>query len=351
LEQAKLEFEKYKHRLNQSGPIRNHNQEIDDSTHGKNDKPQEIYVPTAAVLRNLQFMQSMSSESLWRAAPPSVRQRSVAPSTFLTAGAQSEHTRVNARQVYNKDPHNLRHHNKDNTPSKSQQDQTSPKASMSGKNPRHQSTDKATTICTTQSPLTRNTQTQSNIIALEDTIQRQQQEIRNMSLRFDEMDKKMEHLTTAIKSGEMNQNNTILQIQQQLDTVCTSLSFLVQQTALNQKPFLAASCPTPELPTRATEPQNPMSQASDINNENRYASLDTTTVLTSRSRSPMVKSPEKKKQRSNVQTNNDTLEVGNPIYNPCYPMNLDKEQHANNNTDQSGAQYNKPSPFDGANPD
>ena len=117
----------------------------------------------------------------------------------------------------------------------------------------------------------------------------------------------MEHLTTAIKSGEMNQNNTILQIQQQLDTVCTSLSFLVQQTTLNQKP-LAASCPTPEFPTRAIEPQNPMSQASDINNENLYASLDTT-VLTNRTRSPMAKSPEKKKQRSNVQTNNDTLEV------------------------------------------
>ena len=54
--------------------------------------------------------------------------------------------------------------------------------------------DEATTVCTTQSPLSRNNHTHNNILALEETLQRQQQEIRNMLNRFDAMDTKMEHL-------------------------------------------------------------------------------------------------------------------------------------------------------------
>ena len=68
LDQAKMEYEQYKHRLKQSGYFRTPHSQHDNP--GGNDRPQEIYIPTAAVLRNLQFMQHMSSESIWKAAPP-----------------------------------------------------------------------------------------------------------------------------------------------------------------------------------------------------------------------------------------------------------------------------------------
>jgi alpha-D-ribose 1-methylphosphonate 5-phosphate C-P lyase len=55
-----------------------------------------------------------------------------------------------------------------------------------------------------------------------------------MLTRFDAMDTKMEHLATAIKSGETTQNRTILQIQHQLETVCSSLHLLVQQIGIQQ---------------------------------------------------------------------------------------------------------------------
>ena len=56
-------------------------------------------------------------------------------------------------------------------------------------------------VCMTQLPLTRNTQTQSTISILKETIQCQQQEIQTVLCRFDAMDTKMENLTTAIKNG------------------------------------------------------------------------------------------------------------------------------------------------------
>ena len=356
LEQAKHEFESYKNRLKQYGQFRNHGQ-TDDSALGKTDKPQEIYVPTAAVLRNLQFMQSMSSESIWRAAPSSVRHRLAAPRNSMPPGTRPEQSSASSSPEKNaEEQHDMPHH-KDNMHMEYQHDQNSQKASTKGNNPRHQSPDEATTICTTQSLLTRNTQTQSTIIALEDTIQRQQQEIQNMLLRFDAIDNKMEHLTTAIKSGEINHNNTILQIQQQLDTVCTSLSFLVQHTTLNQRPQ-DASCPTQDASGSATEQQELQIELqtapSNDSNKPEYSLEGTVpTIPTNRSRSQTVHSPEKKKQRSNEQQKDNNPKECTQLVHPCYPMILEDEEHnvSNINTDQSGAQYNKSRPFDGANPD
>ena len=238
LEKAKHEYEKYKHRLKQSSQFRNYTPALPhDGSIGKNDKPQEIYVPTAAVLRNLQFLQTMSSESIWRAAPAAVRDsRPAGINSFITKEAQGPPYSSSATASRNNvDSLTRRTGNKESTKTDQWQDRTARTTDSEGTSPRHQVHDEATTICTTQSPLTRNTQTQSTITALEETIQRQQQEIKNMLFRFDAMDNKMEHLTNAIKSGEIHQNNTIIQIQQQLDKVCNSLSFLVQQTTIHQR--------------------------------------------------------------------------------------------------------------------
>jgi hypothetical protein len=206
--------------------------------------------------------------------------------------------------------------------------------------------DEATTVCTTQSPLTRNTQTQSTISALEETIHRQQQEIQNMLTRFDAMDTKMEHLTTAIKSGELNQNNTIIQIQQQLDKVCTSLTFLVQQST-NKQPIqqtpqshndVHSWVEATDIPTDGKE-----KGAEDSRNNNVAAA-------SSRSRSPEGKSPEKKKQRSSAKTER-RLSLDGSLQPTAMHIQMMSDEETLIDTDQSGAQDNCPSPSDGARPD
>jgi hypothetical protein len=282
LDQAKIEYEKYKHRLKQHGKFRNSHTQYDNSVRA-NDRPQEIYIPTAAVLRNLQFMQHMSSESIWKAAPPSVRPRPAAVlqptqreqnSGGIPAVAQHTARPYSGTQHDHSNPSNNPNHN--------------PKRKSLATVSRTSLSDEATTVCTTQSPLTRNIQTQSTISALEETIHRQQQEIQNMLNRFDAMDTKMEHLTTAIKSGELNQNNTIIQIQQQLDKVCTSLTFLVQQST-NKQPIqqtpqshndVHSWVEATDIPTDGKE-----KGAEDFKNNNVAAA-------SSRSRSPEGKSPE-----------------------------------------------------------
>jgi hypothetical protein len=229
LDQAKLEFEQYKHRLTQSSQSRNH-QSHSDNRCANEDRPQEIYVPTAAVLRNLQFMQNMSSESIWKAAPPTVRPRSTLQPTFQHQRETSLHHTASKEQLTQYDRRLLGQRPSDHNKSPTL-NQPAPKKSLPNDNVRPSISDEATTVCTTQSPLTRNTQTQSTISALEETIQRQQQEIRNMLNRFDAM----EHLTTAIKSGESNQNHTILQIQQQLDQASMLIANVFGAT--NNKPL------------------------------------------------------------------------------------------------------------------
>jgi hypothetical protein len=340
LDQVKIEYEKYKQRLKQSGQFRNYNSQNDTT----NDRPQEIYIPTAAVLRNLQFMQTMSSESIWKAAPPSVRPRHAPQhmqSETITAQPAAAAHHLPSRSHLGR---SVQHHA---TLDPHQTAQTkSPQSNL-------RNSDEATTVCTTQSPLTRNTQTQSTTIsALEETIQRQQQEIRNMLNRFDAMDSKMEHLTTAIKSGELNQNNTILQIQQQLDKVCTSLTFLVQQTTNNQQAQKSIHPNTQAAPQDAT----PMDY--DTTSEHASTSL-TTTTTPQRSRFLSGRSPEKKKLRSSDTTESRQHDKGNQHIDSSIistPHNDGVQDHDladedKNETDQSGAQYNQPSPSDGGNPD
>jgi hypothetical protein len=357
LDQAKFEYEQYKHRLKQSYHFRNHNTPSDI---GKPfDRPQEIYIPTAAVLKNLQFMQNMSSESIWQAAPPSVRQsrETVQDANSLSLPHRSNHassaTGSNstiARKMRN------RQDEREASTTAPRHDHRSP---TTGTHKQHTSTDEATTVCTTQSPLTRNTQTQSTISILEETIQQQQQEIRNMLRRFDAMDTKMEHLTTAIKTGEIQQNNTILHIQQQLDTVCNSLTFLVQQSTGIQTQHVPQNGQTVFPTPQATiEPQRqPPGSLKQVNETTHDGGSTTARMLVdptpTRTRSPMGKSPEKKKQRSTTQKNNQ-IENRMANYN-LNPYNSSPTQEDDDETlqltDQSGAQYNSPSPSDGGHPE
>jgi hypothetical protein len=170
--------------------------------------------------------------------------------------------------------------------------------------------------------------------------------------RFDKMDTKMEHLTTAIKSGELNQNNTILQIQQQLDKVCSSLTFLVQQTTNHQSRNQLQYPRNEVTPIHATDTQEEqeVTTMEDNDSTNPTATIDDLAII--RPRSPTGKSPEKKKQRSSSNNERQSSEVRNNFANNSTQMLLDEDEaKSKNDTDQSGAQYNRPSPSDGGNPD
>ena len=298
-------------------------------------------------------MQNMSSESIWRAAPHSVRQ---------TPALHEVNSNQIGRQTANKEARTPAAAKRATQPKEGQANFHPPLPPYLRNNSKtkiqkqYLPSDKATPVCTTQSPLTRNTQTQSNTVtALEETIQRQQQEIRNMLLRFDAMDTKMEHLAIAIKSGETNQNSTILQIQKQLDKVCTSLNFLVQQTTATQ-----SQQPSPPQIQRhheltpisvAIQEQNGHSgafhtiqhhQHTERSNgvDSAMTEAKVTQQLTTRPRLPLGKSPEKKKQRSTTPiSNNHYSRPQSPADHSRQSRILDgKSDKTRTNTDQSGAQ-------------
>ena len=161
----------------------------------------------------------------------------------------------------------------------------------------------------------------------------------------------MEHLTTAIKTGELNHNNSILQIQQQLDKVCTSLTYLVQQTTLNQNRNQSQFTPnatTPTLPMQS-EPDKPRLAKTDFSGSEPTAKIDESTTIT-RPRSPIGTSPEKKKPRPSVLNEQQLSDEQHSFAEISIPMTFEEEEFKTD-TDQRGAQYKRPSPSDGGNPD
>jgi hypothetical protein len=322
LTEVKQEYQKYKQSLHQMGPSAIHSQK---SSNGQcspdiNECPHEIYVPTAAVKKNLLFLQTMSNESIWQSAPRTVRQ----PPTSQIGGPK-----LNAHAG----PASVHGNGTNKVPQQQQNDQgrqytalrTTVKKVSSARSPEAAHTfDEATTICTTQSPLTRNTQTPS-ISVLEDTIHKQQETIRAMALRFDAMDEKIASLTHAVKSGESTHNNTIINIQQQLNSVCHSLQILVEQSTSSKPTSASIEATTPIRHNQSlSSHQNPQFQ------DNPSPSLPQTS---SPERFP---SPEKKKQRPN------TAE----IINNCHTIST---VHATptESPDQCRAQYTSPRSTDG----
>ena len=122
-----------------------------------NNRPTEIYIPTAAVLRNLQAMQKMqaSSADIWRAAPPSV--------TTATSDSHPipfSNTNRYARRAAAFSP--LEQRARNNLPTAGKHHQTNDNHSKSNQVEfpsltRQPSITDSTTVGTTQSPLTRNT--------------------------------------------------------------------------------------------------------------------------------------------------------------------------------------------------
>jgi hypothetical protein len=73
LETAKTALEHYKIRLKQGSNIFPPTQNSTDQRDNMDQRPLEIYVPTAAVMKNLQVIRNMTSAEIWKFAPSSIR--------------------------------------------------------------------------------------------------------------------------------------------------------------------------------------------------------------------------------------------------------------------------------------
>jgi hypothetical protein len=87
LDEVKHEFQKYLHALNNHAPTTAQNPT---HTTGKDPpRPTEIYVPTPAVLNNLRFLNTLSSEQIWKCAPPTIRTTQTTRTSQTTRITQS----------------------------------------------------------------------------------------------------------------------------------------------------------------------------------------------------------------------------------------------------------------------
>jgi hypothetical protein len=84
IEEAKMELQKYLQSL--SAAVASRHQSSDSSQpHGTSAtpiRPTEIYIPTPAVLHNLKFLNSLTSEDVWKCAPPTVRTAAAPTSSY-----------------------------------------------------------------------------------------------------------------------------------------------------------------------------------------------------------------------------------------------------------------------------
>ena len=102
LTEAKEALAHYKHSLRNptyhSGRIVQH-----ENTETNSQRPTEIYVPTAAVLRNLKAIQQLQSTpyDIWRAAPESIRAATLTPTPAQTGTHPTHPTRTpNGQQPF-----------------------------------------------------------------------------------------------------------------------------------------------------------------------------------------------------------------------------------------------------------
>ena len=86
IEEAKIELQKYFHGLSAAAATRTQDSSQDTDPL----RPTEIYIPTPAVLHNLRFLNSLTSEEVWKCAPPTVR--TAIPPTTSPAQQQGYHT-------------------------------------------------------------------------------------------------------------------------------------------------------------------------------------------------------------------------------------------------------------------
>ena len=232
LEIVKLELQKYLQSLNSSGNTYAHRSPNTEggATAARPTRPTEIYIPTPAVLKNLQFLNTLSSEEVWKCAPAAIR---TSPTTQparnpVIAKGTSDNMKRNA--VGNHHQTLLAETSKLQTPIN---DNNVPATNLTDFPPL-QSLQRQddTTVGTTASNITRNTHAQnqnhydSKFKEIDAQIKQHQQEFQAIHTRFDSINDQL--LRNMMIASDHSKQFTHLE--KQVNEVNEALKILLQRT-------------------------------------------------------------------------------------------------------------------------
>jgi hypothetical protein len=293
----------------------------DDNNPYQNDgRPDEIYVPTAAVQRNIDFIKSMASVDIWKNAPSTIRQANSNGTTKANT-----HTTTHNGNWTTSTTRNINHTGtppRNNNPTQPRTPLSDNLSAISGGNHMNNYTtrnqghpsgnrnrdDNTITTCQTNTT-TSNSNYAIKFAEIDQAIKASQQEFLNLNTRFDEMETSM--INTMASCHENSKH--MLAMQTQMNTMQTN----VQEIATQMKLLMT------HLTTTTPPEQAP-------------------------------RSPEKKKQRHsepNTERNEPNLATDNRKYTnvlkECEDTNTEVEMNheevdntnINDNASQEGAQY------------
>jgi hypothetical protein len=303
LERAKIELQRYLQAIQQT----NQNQfdlssdrrtNITDHT-----RPNEIYIPTPAVLQNLNFLNSLTAEEVWKGAPQSIRtpptaKQPVRPGNPTTPAKQPTYnptvpvpfSYATQSQTVTPSTTGAQSHASalDSATQRTLQHQTQdeyPHLTAIGQ-PEHRQDD--TTVGTTTSNFTRTTHNQNQSIhnarfqELEAQIQSHQNEFKDIHARFDHLNEQLLR-NMNIASTHSAQFS---QLERQFSEMNKAIQILLLRTPENQKPndssaIISQLQNTPRQPPATIHP-------SDTTNQHTHTTTEISTPTSS---------PEKKRIR------------------------------------------------------
>ena len=355
LGQAKAALEQYRIQLRQGGGANasNYRYTNPDGLHedrNTHTRPTEIYVPTVAVLKNLQRMKNLSSTEIWQSAPSTIRTSLRSQQHFSThtnAAPNQNHPPTQQNNQSNK----YAQRSQNITPEEEDVTHTRPtpikKNTGMADNYQKYSTDEFppmqshvrrpsldTTVGTTQ---TRTTITQTaNFAELEAAFKRHQSDFNTITTTVNTMDARVTTTMAACTTTAQQ----IIHIENRLDQMVIAL----QSIADNMAPSVSGS--KIQKPQRSAPPSvhQPNAQETHTSEDEDEFSLDRTpggssnasmnTANTKSTVSSRNQSPEKKKARPTEEPN---------------MQNQQSQSIISNLSDQQGSQYNSNSPSDGRN--
>lgn len=325
LNEAKLELQKYLQALTYHS--RTHTQTPpgngDETTSRTPTRPTEIYIPTPAVLNNLKFLNTLSSEEIWKCAPATIRTpQSTTKTTHKTAAIGTPHGSIN--RYSNTDiPHTQTHHMAalpqdpakpppiSLTPQQQPHPHQQPTVNLSDFPPLHGASQQDdTTMGTTASNYSRTilTNNQHHYNArfqeIDDQIKQHQQEFNAIHTRFDSInDQLLRNMTIASEHSKQ-----FTSLEKQVNEMNDALRILLQRSEVS---FGGTVTRYSQLaPPDATQiiPQNLHAGNQEHSGKTDHSSMSGASFTSkSRSSSESIKitSPEKKRiRKTNIDQTN-----------------------------------------------
>ena len=355
LENAKTALEHYKIRLKQGSNLFPNTQSNTGERENMDHRPLEIYVPTAAVMKNLQVIRNMTSAEIWKSAPSSIRNANDTPGND-SKSAHIDSAESNTKKILENNS--------------TRQQQTGPKTTNSSQNAHNQSEqnraskssqaedmlmDEAT-VATTNTPMSRMTATHQSTIAqfneLEAAIQSNQQDFQRVSNQMEQMDQRINRIMQA-NATTTSQINT-LQAQIMQSSATSTQQFQIMQNQISQMLTQLATIVDQQTQLPANGFNDNMSIASQDSIPSQYTHQSRGSNSKNSTKTPSTKhSPEKKKPKSTHSECRDTtpnepstMETSS-IGDNNTPTTHDDHNNQESDSDQSEAQYKYPPLPDG----